>query len=848
MGENEKLPHLFNLTPYEPAMKILIACFAILGLTSLSLAQDLPKIEVPGIRLSPVAKEPEIVTPVSCAFDAKGDFYVIESNTHFRPDNYPGPKFDRVYRYPAGTLDKPNHVPEVFLENTTHTMQICPGPGDWIYISTRREVRRYSSRGKLPQGEGELILKLDTKGDYPHNGLSGMVVSADGKLYVGMGENLGEPYTLLNSKDEKILGGGEGGNIFRCDLDGKNLERIATGFWNPFGLCFDEAGRLWAVDNDPDASPPCRLVHVVPGGDYGFEFQFGRAGTNPLIAWHGQLPGTLGYAAGTGESPCAVVMKDGYLWVTSWGDNKVERFQVRLGSDQSATLLANPEVVIQGGPQFRPVGMALSPSGSLFFTDWVDRSYTLHGLGKIWRIDLERSIETIPGRSSGEKLALTASGSDSLWQPVDFAERTNNRNSWREGCNSSDPFLRTAAMWGLLKSGELQALDLSNASDGIRIVAAMARHWQDLNHQSSWSKEQRASFLAQTIADKNAEVRMIGLRWIAEVKEVSLRGEIDELLKLDRSDQEFRLAMATLDFLDRGMADRSEIGGHRVASTIVRDEQRPLELRTTSLSLLGPNEPSLKTEELLSWAKKGGSLGREATRMLALRGDEVSQKALGIIVEQTSLDSQQKADAVMGLAGNASAHLGLLEKLSSDSSLPVSKEAKRVLARVKQTKFTENRPKDENINAWDRRIASNGSIDAGWRVFFRAGAGQCSACHSYRDRGAKVGPDLSTIGNTQTSTRILESLLQPNREVGPLYVPWSIQTKDGNLVTGIKLHTPGAGGKTRFLAGNGTFVDIDLTEIEEQHMVTQSIMPSGLLSSMDDEEIADLLALLRAKR
>jgi hypothetical protein len=32
---------------------------------------------------------------------------------------------------------------------------------------------------------------------------------------------------------------------------------------------------LFASDNDPDSSPPCRLVDVVEGGDHGFRFQYG---------------------------------------------------------------------------------------------------------------------------------------------------------------------------------------------------------------------------------------------------------------------------------------------------------------------------------------------------------------------------------------------------------------------------------------------------------------------------------------------------------------------------------------------------------------------------------------------
>ena len=42
--------------------------------------------------------------------------------------------------------------------------------------------------------------------------------------------------------------------------------------------------------------------------------------------------------------------------------------------------------VVVGGDDFRPVGIAVAPDGSLYISDWVDKSYTLHGKGRIWRL------------------------------------------------------------------------------------------------------------------------------------------------------------------------------------------------------------------------------------------------------------------------------------------------------------------------------------------------------------------------------------------------------------------------------------------------------------------------------
>src|SRR6185369_9849175 len=122
-----------------------------------------------------------------------------------------------------------------------------------------------------------------------------------------------------------------GGHVFWCTADGRGLRRVATGFWNPFGICRDIFGRLFAVDNDPDAMPPCRLVHVVEGADFGYQFRYGRSGRHPFQSWNGQLPGT-------GEAPCEVLsyesdgLPPGYrgdLFVASWADHRVEHYLLK---------------------------------------------------------------------------------------------------------------------------------------------------------------------------------------------------------------------------------------------------------------------------------------------------------------------------------------------------------------------------------------------------------------------------------------------------------------------------------------------------------------------------------------
>ena len=200
-------------------------------------------------------------------------------------------------------------------------------------------------------------------------------------------------YKLIGTDGTTLTGGGEGGNIFYCTADGKKLRRVATGFWNPFGVCRDIFGRIFAVDNDPDAMPPCRMVHVVEGGDYGFQFRYGRSGRHPFQSWDGQLPGTLPMVSGVGEAPCEVLSYEsdglpreylGNLLVTSWADHRVERYELK---EQRGVVHGRAQAVRAGrqGLSARS-GIAVAPDGSLFVSDWVRSDYKLHGKGAIWHI------------------------------------------------------------------------------------------------------------------------------------------------------------------------------------------------------------------------------------------------------------------------------------------------------------------------------------------------------------------------------------------------------------------------------------------------------------------------------
>ena len=126
------------------------------------------------------------------------------------------------------------------------------------------------------------LLRLETEDDYPHNALGGIDQTADGSLSSAWAKITACLSSSSAPTAKRLPPPAAWTASSAARPTARNLEHIARGVWNPFSLCVLPDGRIFAVDNDPDASPPCRLLHVVEGGDYGYLYQYGRAGTHPL--------------------------------------------------------------------------------------------------------------------------------------------------------------------------------------------------------------------------------------------------------------------------------------------------------------------------------------------------------------------------------------------------------------------------------------------------------------------------------------------------------------------------------------------------------------------------------------
>ncbi|MES2695800.1 MAG: c-type cytochrome, partial [Verrucomicrobiota bacterium] len=120
----------------------------------------------------------------------------------------------------------------------------------------------------------------------------------------------------------------------------------------------------------------------------------------------------------------------------------------------------------------------------------------------------------------------------------------------------------------------------------------------------------------------------------------------------------------------------------------------------------------------------------------------------------------------------------------------------------------------------------------------------CAACHRFSGRGIELGPNLETIRGWDRE-KLLLNILDPNREVPPNYIAYTIELKDGSTVAGM-IAEEAAGSITlkRIGAADETILRQNIAKITSSAV---SLMPEGLEATVPTQDMADLLAFLTGK-
>jgi putative heme-binding domain-containing protein len=122
----------------------------------------------------------------------------------------------------------------------------------------------------------------------------------------------------------------------------------------------------------------------------------------------------------------------------------------------------------------------------------------------------------------------------------------------------------------------------------------------------------------------------------------------------------------------------------------------------------------------------------------------------------------------------------------------------------------------------------------------------CASCHKVSGSGGEVGPDLTAIGTTLSTDRIIEELLWPNRQVKEGYTTLQVITVAGQIHQGYER-------RTRESEKSG---DVVIQDLSTQRLLTidkqdielvkkaGSPMPEGLTSVISPSQLLDLIQYL----
>ncbi|MCH2373977.1 MAG: PQQ-dependent sugar dehydrogenase [Planctomycetes bacterium] len=142
----------------------------------------------------------------------------------------------------------------------------------------------------------------------------------------------------------------------------------------------------------------------------------------------------------------------------------------------------------------------------------------------------------------------------------------------------------------------------------------------------------------------------------------------------------------------------------------------------------------------------------------------------------------------------------------------------------------------------DAILAMEGEASRGEASFRSGVASQCKTCHRVGNAGATVGPDLTEIGKKYTPERLLESILNPSKEIDPKYTTYALVTATGDVITGLLVEKTTETITLRDAKGELRSVAAETVAALEQQ--ASSLMPERLLRDWTAQEAADLLAYL----
>ena len=254
-----------------------------------------------------------------------------------------------------------------------------------------------------------------------------------------------------------------------------------------------------------------------------------------------------------------------------------------------------------------------------------------------------------------------------------------------------------------------------------------------------------------------------------------------------------------------------------------------------------------------SWAELHPDVLRTLAALDAERGKQVAQ---GLFTHPQA-PVVAAALAVLGNSPEGAKLVGqaFLDKKIAPEFLPQVTEALRkhaerhpelgpmLKAILKGGLMVSTRPED--LARLQQLVTARGNPQRGQHLFLNAKTLQCINCHKLEGIGGNVGPDLTRVWETHTVEKLLEAMLEPNKEIKEGYQTYVALTKAGQIHRGLQVAKDAR--QIILRDADGKEVRLAMADVEEYKVSDQSLMPDNVVSQLSYDQFLDLLAFLKSR-
>lgn len=746
-----------------------------------------------------------------------------------------GDQYGSLYRFTPPAADqelKSDDIEKIDLD-IGHAWGMCYA-FDSLYVVVNDKSHQGRGLYRVQDTTGDdqfdkvtLLKKFQESGG--EHGPHAVIPSPDGKsLYIACGNQTALPAYQASRVTEawgedilfpRVYGRGHmkgalapRGWVCKTDPEGKTWEVVATGFRNQYDIDFNADGELFTYDADMEWDlnlpwyRPTRVNHIISGAEFGWR--------NGSAKWPEFYSDSFGAVVNIGPgSPTGVVFGTGAkfpakyqkaFYIADWSYGKL--YAVHMRPDGSS-YTADFEEFIAGQP-FPLTDLTVGKDGALYLA--VGGRRVQSGLYRVTYVGTE---DTTPVKGTHPQ-----------------QEARDQRLALEALHLKNDPEAR-AQLWPHLGSQD-------------RALRFAARTALEKIPVTNWADK--------ALSEKRVIAKLGAIMSLARVGDKTHQSAAtSELAKFDYSalDQQSRydlLRAYTLVFQRLGAPTVEQ----KEAVIAQLDASFPTEERSENIELAN----------LLTYVGAPGILER-GINLMENAGTQEEQIALAVTLRNVEAgwtpELQQRYFSWFTRAAGYKGGLSIvnfIQNIKKDAVSRLSEQDQEALAEILNV---QPKTKDPILPTKSRSFVKNWTMDdlkpllnvglEGGRDFNNGreafAAASCYACHRFKQDGGAIGPDLTSASGKFSPHDFLEQIIEPSKEISDQYGSMNFTKKDGSVVNGRLANLYGDTYKVitnLYAPGEMTTLKTgDLISVEPSKI---SMMPPGLLNTLSDEDILDLIA------